>query len=301
MKKLAIIFAFIIFGATTSFAQFNFTRFADKEVSNSNKPDAEVYKIVDGSKTLDDAYYLTWEENYLKIQQVVYANTPPSVIETYLHYEDVVDDKISSEPETEEELKSVNKTIYRITPKTKMPQIWYSSVFYSKEFAASVSLPFANDKAYKDFIAKIKDKAFDLALKLDDAPERFSITEEHIKEDVPDANSTASTESDGEEETSPDSGSSESNSSSNSSSNSTSTPQAKTEVTVELRNRSGGEIDIIYKDNPKNSSKTETSISSRSSKRISIKVGGVVYDATGKNVLLTITAEMDGTSQIIAQ
>jgi hypothetical protein len=295
MKKLATIFAFIIFASTTSFAQFNFTRFADKEVSNSNKPDAEVYKIVDGRKTVDDTYYLTWEENYLKIQQVVYANTPPSVIETYLHYEDVVDDKISAEPETDEELKSINKTFYRITPKTKMPQIWYSGTFYLQEFASNIALPFTNDKAYKDFIAKLKDRAYDLALKLDDAPERFSITEERLFEKIPDAETTASTESDDEEETSSNSGSSTSNSSSNS------TPQAKTEVTVELRNRSSGEIDIIYKDNPKNSSKTNTSINARSSKRISIKVGGVVYDATGKNVLLTITADMDGTSQIVAQ
>ena len=298
MKKLAIIFAFIIFGVTTSFAQFNFTRFADKEVSNSNKPDAEVYKLVDGSKTLDDAYYLTWEENYLKIQQVVYANTPPSVIETYLHYEDVVDDKISSEPETDDELKSINKTIYRITPKTKMPQIWYSSKFYSQEFASNIALPFANDKAYKDFIAKIKDKAYDLALKLDDAPERFSITEEHLKEDVPDATSTVATTSD-DESTNSDSDNAESNSSSNSSSNSNSTPQAKTEVTVEIKNKSNSALEIYYKDNPKNSSKTTTSLNARSSKRISIKVGGVVYSASGQE-LLRITADMDGTGQIIA-
>ncbi len=293
MKKLTIIFALIIFASTVSFAQFNFTRFAGKEVSNTNKPNAEVYKIVDGSKTLDDAYYLTWEENYLKIQQVVYANTPPSVIETYLHYEDVVDDKISSEPETEEELKSINKTFYRITPKTKMPQIWYSSRFYSQEFATSIALPFANDKAYKEFIAKIKDKAYDLALKLDDAPERFSITEERLKEDVPDANSTASTESD-DDETSSNSGSSASNSSSNS------TPPAKTEVTVEIKNKSNSPLEIYYKDNPKNSSKTSTSINARSSKRISIKVGGVVYSASGQE-LLRITADMDDTEQIIAK
>ncbi len=297
MKKLAIILAFIIFGVTTSFAQFNFTRFADKEVSNSNKPDAQVYKIVDGSKTLDDAYYLTWEENYLKIQQVVYANTPPSVIETYLHYEDVVDDKISSEPETDDELKSVNKTVYRITPKTKMPQIWYSGIFYSKEFAATVSLPFANDKAYKDFIAKIKDKAFDLALKLDDAPERFAITEEYLKAEDSRSTSNTSTSSDEEEEKSNESsnsGSSASNSSSNS------TPQAKTEVTVEIKNKSNSPLEIYYKDNPKNSSKTSTSINARTSKRISIKVGGVVYSASGQE-LLRITADMDDTEQIIAK
>ena len=270
-----------------------------KEVSNSNKPDAEVYKIVDGSKTLDDAYYLTWEENYLKIQQVVYANTPPSVIETYLHYEDVVDDKISSEPETDDELKSINKTIYRITPKTKMPQIWYSSKFYSQEFASNIALPFANDKAYKDFIAKIKDKAYDLALKLDDAPERFSITEEHLKEDVPDATSTVATTSDDESTSSRFGQFRIKFVKSNSSSNSNSTPQAKTEVTVEIKNKSNSALEIYYKDNPKNSSKTTTSLNARSSKRISIKVGGAVYSAGGQE-LLRITAEMDGTGQIIA-
>ncbi len=299
MKKLAIIFAFIIFASTTSFAQFSYTRFADKEVSNSNKPDAEIFQIGGGSKNVKYAYYLTWEENYLKIQEVVYTNTPPSVIETYLHYEDVVDDKISSEPETDEALKTVNKTVYRITPKTKMPQIWYSGIFYSKEFAATVSLPFANDKAYKDFIAKIKDKAFDLALKLDDAPERFAITEEYLKEDVPVADTTASTESDDEEETSSNSSSSASSSSSNNSS-SNSTPQAKTEVTVEIKNKSNSPLEIYYKDNPKNSSKTSTSINARTSKRISIKVGGVVYSASGQE-LLRITADMDDTEQIIAK
>jgi hypothetical protein len=299
MKKLAIIFAFVIFASTTSVAQFSYTGFGGREVSNTNKP----FEIIDFGDQRNSQvtvriqeYYLEWNENHLKIQIAGYLEDGELVTleEQFLNYKDVKkQDKIEKTSAG-----ANNKPGYTITlDSNKLPTIDYRENIYLKSHKSSLSLPFADDKAFLAFIGKIQDKALDLALELDKETARFDFEDEveHNNSKSETSESSASTKSDDDEESSSNSGSSTSNSSSNS------TPQAKTEVTVELRNRSGGEIDIIYKDNPKNSSKTETSISSRSSKRISIKVGGVVYDATGKNVLLTITADMDGTSQIIAQ
>jgi hypothetical protein len=299
MKKLAIIFAFVIFASTTSFAQFSYTGFGGREVSNTSKP----FEIIDFGDQRNSQvtvriqeYYLEWNENYLKIQIAGYLEDGELITleEQFLNYKDVKkQNKIEKTSAG-----ANNKPGYTITLESnKLPTIDYREKIYLKSHKSSLSLPFADDKAFLAFIGKIQDKALDLALDLDKETARFDFEDEveHNNSKSETSESSASTKSNDDDETSSNSDSSASDSSSNS------TPQAKTEVTVELRNRSGGEIDIIYKDNPKNSSKTETSISSRSSKRIRIKVGGVIYDATGKNVLLTITADMDGTSQIIAQ
>jgi hypothetical protein len=296
MKKLAIIFAFVIFASTTSVAQFSYTGFGGREVSNTNKP----FEIIDFGDQRNSQvtvriqeYYLEWNENHLKIQIAGYLEDGELITleEQFLNYKDVKkQDKIEKTSAG-----ANNKPGYTITlDSNKLPTIDYREKIYLKSHKSSLSLPFADDKAFLAFIGKIQDKALDLALDLDKETARFDFEDEveHNNSKSETSESSASTKSnDDDDETSSNSGGSASDSST----------QAKTEVTVEIKNKSNSPLEIYYKDNPKNSSKTSTSINARSSKRISIKVGGVVYDATGKNVLLAITADMDGTSQIIAQ
>lgn len=298
MNKLAIIFAFIIFASTTSFAQFSYTGFGGREVSNTNKP----FEIIDFGDQRNSQvtvriqeYYLEWNESYVKIQIAGYLEDDELITleEQFLNYKDVKkQNKIEKTSDG-----ANNKPSYTITlDSNKLPTIDYREKIYLKSHKSSLTLPFADDKAFLAFIAKIQDKALDLALDLDKETARFDFEDEvehnNSKSETSSTTSenSASTASDDDEKTSSNSDSSSSNS----------TPQAKTEVTVEIKNKSNSPLEIYYKDNPKNSSKTSTSINARSSKRISIKVGGVVYAAGGQE-LLRITADMDDTEQIIAK
>jgi hypothetical protein len=300
MKKLAIIFAFIIFGATTSFAQFSYTGFGGREVSNTNKP----FEIIDFGDQRNSQvtvriqeYYLEWNESYVKIQIAGYLEDGELITleEQFLNYKDVKkQNKIEKTSAG-----ANNKPGYTITlDSNKLPTIDYREKIYLKSHKSSLSLPFADDKAFLAFIAKIQDKALDLALDLDKETARFDFEDEVEHNNSKSENSSTTSESSASTESDDDEKSNESSNTSNSSSNST--PQAKTEVTVEIKNKSNSPLEIYYKDNPKNSSKTSTSINARSSKRISIKVGGVVYSAGGQE-LLRVTADMDDTEQIIAK
>jgi hypothetical protein len=288
MKKSAIIFAFIIFASTTSFAQFKLDSYKCGTVSNAGQPEGFLYVKTDGVDEKFKDYYYEWKDNYLKIHEVRVDSQSGEIFnvsEFYLHYEDV---KAQESTIMEENVPSIrnskkNKPRFTVKPTQAMPLIVYSSGFCIKKSADEVSLPFANAAEFQAFITKIQDKAFDLALDLDKTYPRFTVEA-----------GVSSEYDDNKRPTSSDEGSSSGNSSSNSSS------EAKTEVTVEIKNKSNSPLEIYYKDNPKNSSKTSTSINARSSKRISIKVGGVVYSASGQE-LLRITADMDDTEQIIAK
>jgi hypothetical protein len=74
--------------------------------------------------------------------------------------------------------------------------------------------------------------------------------------------------------------------------------KAKTEATIELRNRSKASANIIIT-SPNGGSKNNFSINASSSKKERIKVGSTV--SVNGNVVLTVTADMDGESKIIAQ
>ncbi|NJM52619.1 MAG: hypothetical protein HC846_03995 [Blastocatellia bacterium] len=109
---------------------------------------------------------------------------------------------------------------------------------------------------------------------------------------------TAETESkDADEEEETTTTKTNTNSSNNSASNN-STPKEKTEIWVKLWNKSDGEIDIAYESRGAGGSKTQTSVSRRSTKGVRMKVGGRVFGANGA-VLLTVTAAMDDTEQVI--
>lgn len=77
-------------------------------------------------------------------------------------------------------------------------------------------------------------------------------------------------------------------------------PAPKTEILVKLRNKTDNTLDIVIDTGGRGSSKTTTSLNGRTTKSFRIKVGGRVL-GPGGNVLLTATADMDGTEQIIAR
>ncbi len=172
------------------------------------------------------------------------------------------------------------------------------------------------DAQAKSLVEKLKEKAFDMSLDLDAKVERVTIgrNEMRYNEEYPDgitlaklyeireaqraAENTTETESKvaDDEEDKPTT-TTNTNSSNNSASNN-SAPKEKTEIWVKLWNKSDGEIDISYESRGAGGSKTQTSINRRSTKGVRMKVGGRVFGANGA-VLLTVTAAMDDTEQVI--
>lgn len=227
----------------------------------------------------------------MKIQEADYSQGDDLVvIEYYLHYEDVVSDKIESMSPREENL-STNKLVYAIYPKQVMPSNSLSKTSWRKGGKEeNITLPFTNDTEYKKFIAKIKEKAFDLALLLDDAPARFSIEPETISADAESDSNSSSNDGAEKETTSSNSSSSSSNNSSSNSSSNNSTPKAKTRVYVTLQNKSNEKFDVSYKPDMNG---VGFSVSSRGTRGDTFDVGQKLYRLNSKVPFLTITGEMD--------
>jgi hypothetical protein len=166
-----------------------------------------------------------------------------------------------------------------------------------------VEVFFQTEEDAKNALTKLKDAILDAALDLDAVIERPKLTERFFyleaypngisDKDYDNIGSSKSAESDTNKEI-------QTNTSSNNNNQNNNTPNAivKTEAIIELRNRSKASVDIIVKA-PTGSSKNNFSIPASGSKKERIKVGSTI--SVNGNVVLTITADMDGESKIIAQ
>lgn len=186
-----------------------------------------------------------------------------------------------------------------------------------EESASSIRfLEAKNEAQAKSLIEKLKEKAFDMSLDLDAKVERVTIgrNEMRYNAEYPDgitsaklyeireaqraAENTAETETKAADDEEDKPTTTKNTTSSNNSASNNSAPKEKTEISLRLWNKSEGEIDISYESRGAGGSKTQTSISRRSTKSVKMKVGGRVFGANGA-VLLTVTAAMDDTEQVI--
>ncbi|MEY2916444.1 MAG: hypothetical protein RIS73_158, partial [Bacteroidota bacterium] len=171
---------------------------------------------------------------------------------------------------------------------------------------------FNTNQAATDGLKKLNDAIFDAALDLDakvvrpDIKEIFFYNQQyphgiaHSKylknEETADAKSNAEIRAQ-QSSSSSSSNTSESGSSGINTSQSFA-PKQKIEATIELRNRSKASVEIVIKA-PAGSSKNTFSINASSSKKERIKVGSSIF--VNGSLALTVTADMDGESKIIAQ
>lgn len=180
-----------------------------------------------------------------------------------------------------------------------------------------------NETQAQSFIEKLKEKAFDMSLDLDSKVERFTVegkarayddvrvyngeypkgisaaewtAMQRKREAEQNAGSESKDTGDDDETTTT---KTNTNSTNNSASNN-SAPKEKTEIRLKLWNKSEGIIEIRYEERGAGGSRIQTSINSRSTKSVKMKIGGRVFGANGA-VLLTVTADMEDTSQVIFQ
>ena len=281
MKTLVVLFAFIIFTATTSFAQFEIESPCGT-VSESAEPDQVNYFLTTkGKHAKANDFYFDWKENYVKITKVQFDGEKVSSVNVnYLHYEDVKkqSDAITN-LDKQAELGKDFRPYFLIVSTQKLPLAYYSDdICIKKTDSERLDLPFQNVEEFQAFIEKIQDKAFDLSLDLEKTYSRFTLEDGITK-------SAEMEEMDRKIEERSSSNSSSDNSSTDSSS------KVKTKVYVKLQNKSNEKVEVAYKSDMNGSS---FSVNARSVDGNTFNVGQKLYRLKSKTPFLTVTAEMDG-------
>ncbi|MBX7174406.1 MAG: hypothetical protein K1X72_25765 [Pyrinomonadaceae bacterium] len=302
MKNLILILFAIL---TISFIS-NAQDLSFKSFDKSLEPKGELV-VVEKEGDNEDYYYQEWGEHSLTQWEFRYKSAVYRVFEEKAYYDELELERADIKKETQS---------YHVWIPTKKDNYAIFNGDYKKDEYTHQSSPYIvlrvkTKKEADDLLTKLKEKAFDMSLDLDAKVERISsykgivfneqfpngINEKELSKMKRSETEVAQTEtksesSDSSVETSP-----SSNTSNNSASNN-SAPKEKTEISLRLWNKSDGEIDISYEHRGAGGSKTQTSISRRSTKSVKMKVGGRVFGANGA-VLLTVTAAMDDTEQVI--
>jgi hypothetical protein len=287
--------------ATTTHAQFTFKAPNGVVIANKNLPDTKIYRINDerAPPRLEREYYLTWEKDFVRIHEVDYEyendkKTIGRVAEEYYHYADYKDeDDIKYDDYKVEGHPEMDTVYYRLVSEKKTPRTEYQTRRISGNSWPGTSLQVKNAETLRAFIKKIIKRRDDNQFDLDYIPgPRMTVSEflqDYDKEGNPEPSDT-NTSGDTKPATP------------NPAPAPTPKEQPKelTEVVVKIQNKSKNSIDIYYKDNPKSSTKTNISINASTTRTIRIKVGGEVYSKSG-SVLLTVTAKMNNTEQVIAK
>lgn len=301
---ILVLFAIVIFGFVINAQDLSF-----KSFNKSLKPKGEL-AVVEKEGDNEDYYYQEWGEHSLTQWEFRYKSAEKMVYRVFeekSYYDELELERADIKKETQ---------AFHVWIPTKKDKYAIFNGDYKKDEYTHQSSPYIvlrvkTKKEADDLLAKLKEKAFDMSLDLDANVKRISsyqgvvfneqfpngINENELSKMKRSEKETAQTDtkresSDSSEETSP-----SSNTSNNSASNN-SAPKEKTEISLRLWNKSDGEIDISYEHRGAGGSKTQTSISRRSTKSVKMKVGGRVFGANGA-VLLTVTAAMDDTEQVI--
>lgn len=308
MKKL-ILFLFAI--ASFSFIG-NAQDLSFKSFDKNLKPKGELVMTEKWSDR-EDYYYQEWGEYSISQWWFYYDPAAKQVQEAtskQVFYDELDFDNISITQDSEGKYYFVE--INTKKDKSVALHITYRNDEYSKTTFAKIKFVAKSQKDADALVKKLKDKSFDMSLDLDAEIERVSPLSESLlfSEQFPDGatydqreaakngrDSRAESDSNDADEEETTTTKTNTNSSNNSANNN-STPKEKTEISLRLWNKSDGEIDISYESRGKGGSKTQTSISRRSTKSVKMKVGGRVFGANGA-VLLTVTADMEDTEQVI--
>jgi hypothetical protein len=310
MKNLILVlFAIVTFSFGINAQDLSFKSF-DKNL----KPKGELV-VVEKWNDREDYYYQELGE-YSITEWWFYYNPVAKKVEEarskQAFYDELDLDNVSITPD------SSGKYVY-VEIKTKKEKevtlnITYQSDEYTKYTFSSIKFVAKNQKDADALVAKLKEKAFDMSLDLDAEIERVSPINHSLKfsEEFPDGadrdqveaaknggGSSAKSESKDADEEETTTTKTNTNSSNNTASNN-STPKAKTEIWLKLWNKSDGIIEIAYEARGAGGSRTQTSINQRSTKSVKMKIGGRVFGANGA-VLLTVTADMEDTEQVIFQ
>lgn len=309
MKNLTLVlFAIVTFGFGINAQDLSF-----KSFDKSLEPKGELV-LTEKWNDREDYYYQEWNEYSISQWWFYFDPAAKQVQEAtskHVFYDELDFDDISITQDSEGKYYFVE--INTKKDKSVALHITYRSDEYSKNTFAKIKFVAKTQKDADALVKKLKDKAFDMSLDLEAEIDRVSPLTESLSfsEQFPGganydqreaaknggdsgAKSDSNDADDAEETTTT---KTNTNSSNNSASNN-STPKEKTEISLRLWNKSDGEIDIAYESRGAGGSKTQTSISRRSTKSVKMKVGGRVFGANGA-VLLTVTAAMDDTEQVI--
>ena len=308
MKNLILVlFATAAFSFGINAQDLSFQSF-DKSL----QPKGELV-VVEKWNDREDYYYREWGQYSITEWWFYYDPAAKQVAEArtkQVFYDELDLDIVSITPD------SGGKYVY-VEIKTKNDKevalsIQYRSDEYSKYTFSSIKFVAKSRKDADALVQKLKDKAFDMSLDLDAKIERVSPLKESLlfSKKFPDGanydqreaaknggGSGAKSESKDADDEETTTTKTNTNSSNNSAGNN-SAPKEKTEIWLRLWNKSDGEIDISYESRGAGGSKTQTSISRRSTKSVKMKIGGRVFGANGA-VLLTVTAAMEDTEQVI--
>lgn len=308
MKNLILVlFAIVTFSFGINAQDLSF-----KSFNKSLKPKGELV-VVEKWNDREDYYYQEWGEYSITEWWFSYDPAAKRVTEArskQAFYDELDFDNISITPD------SGGKYVY-VEIKTKNDKeavlnITYQGDEYTKYTFSDIKFVAKSQKDADALITKLKEKAFDMSLDLDAKIERVSPLKDSLmfSEEFPDGadrdqreaaknggGSSAKSESKDADEEETTTTKTNTNSSNNSASNN-STPKAKTEIWLKLWNKSDGKIEIAYEARGAGGSRTQTSINQRSTKSVQMKIGGRVFGANGA-VLLTVTAAMDDTEQVI--
>jgi hypothetical protein len=317
MKKIFFALTLLVLISSASNAQFSMVGYNKMIVKNDNQPEFTRY-AKDGSKL--DETYIDWEVHYLRIQKANYSvengeTIVTSVLEQYLHFQDVNDEFIDaqiakgdkafseinqSNSEYGYAMKGNNKILktFKIEVKTK-EKVTASSHRSDGNFEGNywnwAEFELADKATAQNFFKTLKEKKWDAMLDLTDATKRvpvpyYGITKnEAIRAYNEAQRKNTTTNINSEPSTS---------SSSNTSSSTSSNTKEKTEVSVKLFNKSDVKVKVEIR-NPGGGSKSLFEVNQRNSKREKLRIGATIYINGVQNT--TITADMEDKEIIIAQ
>ena len=287
-----------------------------KSFDKSLKPKGELV-VVEKWNDREDYYYQEWDEYSVTEWWFYYDPAAKKVEEArskQAFYDELDFENVSITPDSsgkyfyvEIKMKNDKKAVLNIT---------YREDEYDKYTFADIKFVAKSQKDAEALVKKLEEKAFDMSLDLDAKVERISPLEDSLKfsEEFPEGadydqresaknggGSSAKSESkDADEEETTSTKTNINTNSSNNSAGNNSAPKAKTEIWLKLWNKSDGKIEIAYEARGAGGSRTKTSINQRTTQSVKMKIGGRVFGANGA-VLLTVTADMEDTEQVIFQ
>jgi hypothetical protein len=312
MKNLILVlFAIVSFSFGINAQDLSFTSF-DKNL----KPKGELV-VVEKWNDREDYYFQEFGEHSITEFWFYYDPIAKKVGEArtkQAFYDELDFDNVSITPDSSG--KYVYVEIKTKNEKKAVLNITYQSDEYDKYTFADIKVVAKSQKDADALVAKLKDKAFDMSLDLDAKIERVSPINHSLKfsEEFPDGadrdqveaaknggGSSAKSESKDADEEETTATKTNTNSSNNSASNN-STPKGNGKVSLKIHNKTNSSIDIEYESGTKvGGTKTQTSVSQRTTRSVSMPVGGRVFIKGTKTVLLVVTADMEDTTQVIAQ
>jgi hypothetical protein len=317
MKKTIFALTLLVLISSASNAQFSMVGYNKMIVKNDNQPEFTRY-AKDGSKL--DETYIDWEVHYLRIQKANYSvengeTIVSSVLEQYLHFEDVNDEFIDaqiakgykafseinqSNSEYGYAMKGNNKILktFKIEVKTK-EKVTASAHSNDGNFEGNywnwAEFELTDKAAAQNFFKTLKEKKWDAMLDLTDATKRvpvpyYGITKNEAIRAYNEAQRKNTTTNINSEPTT--------SSSSNTPSSTSSNTKEKTEIYVRLFNKSDVKVKVEIR-NPSGSSKSLFEVNQRNSKQQKVKIGATIF--INGVLTTTITAAMEDKEIIIAQ